>query len=320
MREFDAIERYFRPLSGEGALSLLDDAAVIEPRPGFDTIITTDVLVEGVHFLASTTASDIAFKTLATNISDCVAKGGVPHGYFVGLSVPAASATDDWFSSFSSGLKDAQTQFKCSLLGGDTTLSLSGITVCITILGYVPEGRMIKRSGAKPGHNVYVTGNIGDGALGLLCARDQIDGFIDLESAYFRPQPPTQFVQNLISFASASADISDGLIADAGHVAAASGVGMVIYRSDVPLSSSSKRFLEKYPQHAHLPLMGGDDYQVVFTAPPEHGSKIEELVAHLNHKVTKIGVCREGAGIDVVEPDGLPLDLANLGYEHFRES
>lgn len=320
MREFEAIAKYFKPLSGQGSLGLLDDAALIQARHGFDSVITTDVLVENIHFLSSARAADIAFKALAVNVSDCIAKGAKPHGYFVGLSVPASKATDTWFASFAEGLKNAQTQFECVLLGGDTTSSQVGVTICITVMGHVPEGCMIKRSDARVGDSVYVTGYIGDAALGLICEKEHLEGYDALRRAYLRPSPPIHLMQNLVSIASASADISDGLVADAKHVAAASEVGIRVNGADVPLSSSAYRFLSDHPEHSGLPFIGGDDYQTLFTVSTDNEHKVTELAAHLNHKVTKIGVCTEGKDVEVIGANGQPIGFTQSGYEHFRET
>lgn len=317
MGEFDVIERYFRPLCGEGALDLLDDAAILPKRPGHDVVVTKDLLVEGVHFLPHTDAAELAFRALAVNVSDCIAKGATPAHYFVGLSLDENHISGSWLQTFASGLQAGQDKYGCQLMGGDTTRSESGLTISVSMLGYVPSGQMIKRSGANAGDDVYVSGNIGDAALGLICAKNHIKGYDTLLSAFKRADPPHVLGPKLLGVATASADVSDGLLADAGHIAKASGLQLIINKGCVPVSIEANRFLEKHPQQTGELVTGGDDYQLLFTAPKKARETISKLASDLNYKVTKIGECVVGDGVRFMDSSNKPISIDMKGYTHF---
>lgn len=270
--EFGQIARLYRPLTrgAPEALDLLDDAAVIPSRPGFDLVVTKDAMVEGVHFLAGEAPDLVARKLLRVNLSDLAAKGAEPYGYFLGTAWPKAYG---WTARqrFAAGLAEDGEAFGLILLGGDTVSTPGPLTLSLTLLGWVPAGRMIRRSGGSPGDLVMVSGTVGDGFLGLAAARGETpdpDGF--LAGRYRLPTPRLDLRQALASGARAAADVSDGLIADAWHVAQASGCGLRLDLERLPLSASTRAWLERQPDRAAALIAlacGGDDYEVVCAGP-----------------------------------------------------
>jgi len=232
--EFDRIARHFRPLAGPGSLGLTDDAAVFTPPPGRELVVTADAMVESVHFLPGTAPGLVARKLLRVNLSDLAAMGAMPLGYLVTLSVPR-SFGDDWFAGFAAGLAQDQAAFGTALLGGDTTQTPGPLCVSLTAIGHVAPGQAIRRSGAQAGDEVWVTGTIGDGVLGLEAARGNLadpDGY--LAGRYNLPTPRLGLA--LHGWARACMDVSDGLFQDLGHICRASGVGAVVEADLVPLS------------------------------------------------------------------------------------
>lgn len=270
--EFGQIAALFRPLTrgAPEALELLDDAAVIPSRPGFDLVITKDALVEGVHFLADDPPDLVARKLLRVNLSDLAAKGAAPYGY---LLATAWSPAFDWprRQAFAEGLRADGEEFGLVLLGGDTVSTPGPLTVSATMLGWVPAGRMVRRGGARVGDLVLVSGAIGDGGLGLKAARGEIaDPEGRLAGRYRLPSPRVDLRERLLAHAHAAADISDGLIADAGHVAEASGLGLRLNLDLMPLSAEAKAWLTSQPDRAaalRALASCGDDYEIVCAAP-----------------------------------------------------
>lgn len=272
--EFGQIARLFRPLT-QGvaeAFDLLDDAAAIPARAGYDLVITKDALVEGVHFLPWEGPDLIARKLLRVNLSDLAAKGAEPYGYFLAT---AWSPGFGWpeRQAFADGLRQDGEAYGIVLLGGDTVSTPGPLTLCVTMLGWVPAGAMVRRGGAKLGDKVLVSGTIGDGGLGLMAARGEIedpDGA--LARRYRLPEPRLELREGLRAYAHAAADVSDGLIADAGHVAEASGLGLRLDLDQLPLSPDAARWLADQPDRAEgLRRLAtfGDDYEIVCAAPAE---------------------------------------------------
>lgn len=309
--EFEQIARLYRPLTrgAPEALSLMDDAAVIPQRPGFDLVVTKDALVEGVHFPAGEALDLVARKLLRTNLSDLAAMGAAPYGYFLAVAWP--TGTD--FAArelFAQGLRQDGEAFDLSLLGGDT-VSISGpMATSLTLLGWVPQGRAVRRSGARPGDLVMVSGPIGDGGLGLravLGEHEDPDGY--LAKRYRLPRPRLDLIEHLRDKASACADISDGLVADAGHIARASGVGLRLDLGHMPLSRAAAAWLADQPDRRQglvTLATSGDDYELVITAPPEACDRLGLPV---------IGVVEAGEGVTVLV-DGAPLSTAHRGWTH----
>jgi len=270
--EFEQIARLYRPLTrgAPEALELLDDAAVLAARPGMDLVLTKDAIVEGVHFLPGTPPGLIARKLLRVNLSDLAAKGAEPYGYLLAVAWPAAYGWPQR-QAFAEGLKLDSDAYGLTLLGGDTTSTPGALTLSLTMLGWVPAGRMVRRAGARAGDLVMVSGTIGDGALGLAAARGEIadpDGF--LAGRYHLPQPRVALREALHAHAHAACDVSDGLVADAGHIAEASGVGLRLDLERTPLSPPAQVWLAAQPdRRAALVRLatGGDDYEIACAAP-----------------------------------------------------
>lgn len=314
--EFDLIRNYFKPLSGEEGLGLLDDAALFVPGPGEDIVLTKDMIVSDVHFRACDNPADIAWKALAVNISDLIAKGARPNIYLLGLALDRG-LDEKWLQAFAAGLQAAQDYFKVKLVGGDTTRSKGGSVISVTALGTASSGGMIKRSHAEIGDDLYVTGTIGNGALGLKILQDGLKGYDELVQHYYRPKPKLAHIGLLRAFANAAIDISDGLAADAGHLAKASCLRVVINKDHLPLSEEAGRYLACNPEAFNQLLTGGDDYEVVFAVSPNQTHDMRDYCAQHGLHVTKIGRFVEGQGVEIREMDGSLVKLEKLGYDHF---
>ncbi|GHF29091.1 thiamine-monophosphate kinase [Kordiimonas sediminis] len=310
--EFKRIETYFRPLAGLEGLSLLDDASLISPPEGVDLVVTKDILIENVHFLSSDPADTLARKALAVNLSDLAAKGADPYLYYLGLAVPSG-VSDDWFAAFAQGLADMQDTYSLSLAGGDTTRSPDAIMLSITLIGTVPKGGMIQRSTARVGDLVCVSGTLGDGALGLLAAQGNIPANQHLLENYQRPVPRQDMVPIIRKVATASADISDGLLADLGHICTASGVGAVVRQAALPISDDANAVLASMPEYRPLIWSGGDDYELVFTVPAQYRAELESGHA----AVSIIGEIIDGAEVTLLDLDNNPVKVSRSGFQHF---
>ncbi|MDB5495631.1 MAG: thiL [Phenylobacterium sp.] len=308
--EFAEIERLFRPLTGgaPGAFDLLDDAAVVPQRPGFDLVVTKDAVVEGVHVPQGEAPDRIAQKLLRVNLSDLAAKGAEPFACFLAVAWPTGFGPAER-EAFASGLGEDLRAFGVDLLGGDTVVTPGPFWASLTALGWVPAGRMVRRAGAKPGNILWVSGVIGDGALGLAAVRGEVedaDGY--LAARYRRPTPRLDLREMLRTAATAAADVSDGLVADAGHIAAASGVRVAIDLDRLPLSPAARRWLDGQPDRDQALLTlatGGDDYEIICT-----GRAGETLAG-----CTAIGEVLAGEGLEV-RCDGMQLDPGAGGWRH----
>jgi thiamine-monophosphate kinase len=312
LSEFDDIARLFRPLSfgAPEALGLMDDAAQIPSRPGFDLVVTKDALVEGVHFLSTDPPALVGKKLIRVNLSDLAAKGARPYGCFLAVAFPAA-----WDAAmreaFAEGLGEDLRRFGLALFGGDTVFTPGPFTASLTALGWVEAGRMVLRSGARPGDILMVSGGIGDGALGLKAALGEIDSPY-LLGRYQAPEPRLDLAEVIKAQASASADVSDGLVADAGHIAEASGIGLELDLDAVPLSSEAQAWLDRQPDREAAMVglaTGGDDYQIVCTAPEGRAAALQAA------GFTAIGRAVEGAGVGV-RHRGRRLEIARGGWVH----
>ncbi len=307
--EFDWIAQLLRPLTrgAPEALDLLDDAAVIPSRPGFDLVVTKDALVAGVHFLTDDPLDLVARKLLRVNLSDLAAKGAQPWGYFLSTAWPTGA---DWSAKalFTGGLAADGEIFDISLLGGDTVTTPGPLTLTATLLGWVPQGGAILRKGARPGDLLAVSGVIGDGWLGLKAARGELDSAA-LADRYRLPMPRVDLIPTLRAHARAAADVSDGLLADAGHIATASDCGVRIDLDAVPLSPEARAWLQGQSATAEALTAlatGGDDYQIVCAL-----DAAREVPAGL----TVVGRFVEGQGITACF-DGDEVKVARLGWTH----
>lgn len=309
--EFGEIARLFRPLTrgAPGAFDLKDDAAVVPQRPGFDLVVTKDAIVEGVHFPVGEPPDLVARKLVRVNLSDLAAKAAEPFAAFLAISWPEGFGLKDR-ERFALGLAADLETFGVSLMGGDTVRTTGPLTASLTAMGWVPEGRMVRRSGARPGDRLLVTGAIGDATLGLAAVRGEIsdpDG--QLAFRYRLPEPRLDVRETLRRVATAAADVSDGLIADARHIAEASGVRIVVDLDKLPLSGAAATWLEAQSDIPGALLRlgsGGDDYEVVCTAPPG---------VRKPPGFTVIGEVEEGEGIEV-RAAGAPIDPGAGGWRH----
>lgn len=307
--EFSEIARLFRPLTGgtAGAFDLLDDAAVVPQRLGFDLVITKDAIVEGVHFPQGEGPGLVAKKLLRVNLSDLAAKAAEPFGCFLAVAWPKAFGPNDR-AAFAGGLGEDLKEYGVALLGGDTVSTPGPFTISLTALGWVPAGRMVRRAGAKPGDILAVSGTIGDGALGLLAVRGEVgdaDGF--LADRYRLPTPRLDLRAGLAAHATAAADVSDGLIADAGHIAEVSGVRLTLDLDRMPLSAQARRWVEAQPDRTAALVRlatGGDDYEIVCT-----------LAGEVPEGLTVIGEVSAGEGTEV-RAGARTLEVAQGGWRH----
>jgi thiamine-monophosphate kinase len=329
LSEHGLIARYFAPLARDfpGADGLKDDAAVIEPPPGADLVVTTDALVAGVHFFAGDAPADIAWKALAVNVSDLVAKGATLLAYSLALALPSPPSAA-FLAGFAAGLAEAQARFGILLSGGDTTGTGGGpLMICVTAFGTVPRGQAVRRGGARPGDSLYVSGTIGDAVLGLKLRRGDVDAAAwplgDAErdwllGRYLRPTPHTALAAVLLSHASAAMDISDGLAIDCGRLCAASGVAASIDASAVPLSPAASAVLAADSAMRRSILTGGDDYEVLFAVRGGEEAALEAVARQAGVPVTRIGAVGVGpAALSILDSNGTPLDLGVGGFDHF---
>lgn len=323
--EFDLIAKYFAPLAAgmPGALGLGDDAAIITPAPGREIVTTVDALTEGVHFLPDDPPGDIARKMLRCNLSDLAAMGARPIGYL--MTTALNDRVDEaWLAAFVAGLAQDQREFGIGLLGGDTTSTPGLLSLTVTAFGDVPAGRALRRNGSRAGDLVMVSGTIGDGALGLLASRGELgtrdkqdrDALIE---RYRLPQPRLKLGVALLerNLATAALDVSDGLVADLGHICEQSHLAATIHSAKVPLSDAARRVVSADPAKFLLCLTGGDDYELVFTIDPMKRKAVLELGDELNLPVTEIGETRGGQGVTVFDLEGLPSPLDRTGWKHF---
>jgi thiamine-monophosphate kinase len=324
MDEFDLIARLLRPLS-EGApeaLGLADDAAAIPSRPGFDLVATKDAVVEGVHFLSTDPPELVARKLLRVNLSDLAAKGAEPYGYLLAVAWPQ-SYPDEARAAFAAGLARDQAAFGIKLFGGDTVSTPGPLVATVTMLGWVPQGRMVRRSGARPGQVLLVTGTIGDGGLGLMAAKGELAGLeeadIDALAARYRtPEPRLALREALLANGAAGLDVSDGLIADVGHLAQASGVAIQIDLERLPLSKAAKAWLAREPDAgAALAALAaaGDDYELAIAADVAAALPLALVAAAGGFPLTPIGRVGEGEGVLVLHRRA-PVTVARTGWRH----
>ncbi|QDO98784.1 thiamine-phosphate kinase [Ferrovibrio terrae] len=323
--EFDLIARYLAPLStaAPGAFNLRDDAALLPVQPGEELVVTTDAMIEGVHFLAKDGAERIARKLLRVNLSDLAAKGAKPIGYQLILGLPG-TPDETWLTQFCSGLRRDQEAFGFPLYGGDTVRSPGGIILGVTAFGSLPAGSMLRRSGAQSGDDLYVTGSIGDAALGLETKLNHrlfsSAAMLFFDSRLHIPTPRLALGQGLRGLAHAALDVSDGLVQDAGHLAAQSNLMAVIEAAAVPLSLATRQVVQDDPDLLDVVLTGGDDYELLFAVSPSRASQIAALSRSVGLAATRIGRLESGQGVVVQDQSGSPLTLNRTGFQHFGGS
>jgi len=318
--EFGRIARYFAPLAGPGGLGLTDDAALIDCRPGHRLVMTADAIVEGVHYLSSDPPELIARKLLRVNLSDIAAMGARPLHYLMTAALPR-HIDDDWVGRFAAGLAEDQRQFGVDLLGGDSVSTPGPATFSLTAIGEVAAGAEIRRGGAQPGDRVWVSGTIGDAYLGLQALNGTLPIEADPERASFvrryqLPEPRTALGPRLTGIAHAMQDVSDGLLADLGHICEVSGVAATVSAARIPLSPPARRAAPMDSALIVALATGGDDYELLFTAPPAADAALAELAAELGTPLTTIGAIIPGCGVRLLDESGAEMPVALAGYRH----
>lgn len=316
MNEFDVIGRYFEKLTmgRVEAGGLLDDAAILNIPEGYELVVSSDTLNAGVHFMADAAPGDIAHKALRVNLSDLAAMGADPYCYQLNIAFPE-KPSGEWLSEFTDALLADQKEFKIFCSGGDTTSIKGALSISMTVMGLVSKGQAVKRKGAKEGDVLVLTGPVGDALIGLKILRDglvvdQPENFI---KACYRPMPRVALSEFIRTHAHAAIDISDGLIADVGHVAKASGLGVVIEADKVPFSDGARGLIEAGSITLADLVTGGDDYELALAVPPEVMVELETSGV----KFYPIGCFKAGGGVSVVNKDGCSVELNISGWTHF---
>jgi thiamine-monophosphate kinase len=320
------IARYFRPLASHpGALGLGDDAAVVTPPPGCDLVLTTDGVIAGVHFFPDDPPEHIGRKALRMNLSDLAAKGARPAGFL--MSVALRGEIDEaWIAAFAAGLGEDAARYACPLLGGDTDRTPGPTSVSIAAFGTVPHGKMVRRSTAKVGDSIVVTGTIGDAALGVLLRRDRNDQALRwrppdamsnyLQQRYLLPEPRNALAEAVLHHAAAAMDVSDGLAGDLAKLCRASSVATEIDVARVPLSQAARAAVAAEPALIETVLTGGDDYEIVLTLAPEKLPAFGAAAHAAGVAVTEIGRVTAGEGARFSR-DGETLAFARPSFSHF---
>jgi thiamine-monophosphate kinase len=320
--EDDLIARYFAPLAGPAGLGLSDDAALMRPPPGEDLVLTADALVAGVHFFADDPPRGIARKALRVNLSDLAAKGARPLGFLLALALPSDWG-EDWLEAFADGLgADART-YDCPLIGGDTVATPGPLMLSVTAIGAVPEGRMARRTGVKPGDRLYVTGTIGDAAIGLRVRQgrgpdiQQSDKTFLIER-YLTPEPRLKLIGAMTAHANAGMDVSDGFVGDLTKMLAASGVSARVPIFRLPLSPAARAAIAADPGLFVVAATGGDDYELLASAAPESAPAFEAAAAVAGVPLTLVGEAFEGRRPpSFIGADGNPVVFGRGAYSHF---
>src|SRR5271166_6207612 len=313
--EDEIIARFFAPLAGPAGLGLRDDAALLSPPAGEDLVVTTDALVGGVHFMADDPPEAIARKALRVNLSDLAAKGARPIGFLLSLALPR-DWREDWLKSFAAGLGADAEAFGCPLAGGDTVATPGPLTLSLAAFGAVPHGRMAARSGVKPGDRLYVTGTIGDAAIGLLARQGR---GLDIPQAdrnflldrYLAPQPRVALAPAMEAYAHGGMDVSDGFVGDLTKMLAVSGVSARVRVYRLPLSLAARAAIAANPDLFAVAATGGDDYEIIASVAPDSAPAA-------GVPVTPVGEAIEGhAEPCFVGPDGGLVTFARRSYSHF---
>lgn len=321
--EFGFIDRIGRsvPTAGAGVfLGIGDDCAALTLPAGELLLTTTDLLIEQVHFRRDWTDwRTLGRKSVAVNVSDIAAMGGRPRHLFLGLAVPAGMRVEE-LDEFLAGFLEACGHYGATLAGGDTCGSPGPLMISVTAEGAVPEGQLVRRRGARPGDAIYVSGTLGDSglALRLLLAGEAPEPF--LARRHHDPEARSDLGRALAqaNLPTAMIDVSDGLLADLGHLLKASGVGAAIEAAALPLSPSFLQALAQEPGLLDLALSGGEDYELLFTVPPEREAELADLAGSVGVPVTRLGrITAPEAGLSVIDRDGHPIRTRNTGYDHF---
>ncbi|HEY1506490.1 MAG TPA: thiamine-phosphate kinase [Stellaceae bacterium] len=322
LSEFERIARFFAPLAGPGALDLTDDVALIDGPAGEQYVLTIDTIIEGVDYFPDDPPFQVAQRLLRVNLSDLAAKGAAPFGYLLTTALPKTHG-EAWLDAFSKGLATDQKKFGVVLLGGDSSGTPGPPTLSATLIGRIARDKAILRSGAKDGDVVYVSGTLGDAALGLAVRKGELGAALSAEQRdylvdrYRLPQPRIALGQKLVGIASAMIDVSDGFLADLGHLCAASKLGATIPVNKLPLSPAARAAIASNPNFNSAVIAGGDDYELLFTASPRRASDVGAAMRDAGVTVTAVGSVTRGEGAVMLGADGQPVTVEKAGYAHF---
>ena len=319
MNEFELIEQCFKRPARQAVLGVGDDCALLDVGHGKQLAVSTDMLVEGRHFLSTVDPESLGHKALAVNLSDLAACGAKPLACTLALSLPQADR--DWVERFALGLFTLAEAHDCELIGGDTTRG--PLNICLTVLGEVPPGQALLRQAARAGDDVFISGQVGDARMALEVFR----GHLSLPASAFercrqrmeRPNPRVKLGLSLRGLAHAAIDLSDGLVGDLGHILKASGLGAQIQTRWLTGSPATSADLLSLPweQRLDMALAGGDDYELLFTAPCDSREQVYAVGASLGLAMTHIGHMTEQPGLRLLDPDGRPLAHQFSGFDHF---
>lgn len=333
MTKFDEVERtgeekliarHFQPIATHpGAMGLADDAAFLTPPPGCDIVLKADAIVGGVHFLPGDPAADVGRKALRVNLSDLAAKGARPLGFLLSLALPQ-DVEEGWLAGFAEGIRADAEAFGCPLLGGDTDGTPGPIVISVAMIGSLPASTMVHRAGARPDDRLFVSGTIGDAALGLALALAQGDRWpiAEAERSFLRsrhhlPRPRTALAEAIRAHASASIDVSDGLVGDVAKLCRASGVAARAEIAAIPFSDAARRVLAADASVLPRMLTGGEDFEIVCTVPPARADAFRAAAQAAGVAVCEIGRIEAGSGVRFQQADGQPMVFREASYSHF---
>ncbi len=314
--EFELIARHFTRPAANAVLGVGDDCALVDVTNGMDLAVSTDTMVSGTHFFADVDPETLGHKALAVNLSDMAAMGALPYWATLALTLP--SVDHAWLGAFAKGFFDLAEEFNVSLIGGDTTRG--PLTMTVTIMGEVPAGAAIRRSGAKAGNDIWVSGHIGDAALSVAHRHGRVkleeDDYREAVMRLYEPSPRVALGQALRGVATAAIDISDGLLADLTHICRLSAVGATVELAAIPLSPIGQKHIGTDAGRTAI-VAGGDDYELCFTAPVNARESIADLADVLGVPLTRIGQVKRGKGVSLFGPDGKAVKVDGRGYDHF---
>ena len=317
--EFDLIRRFFTRPVRHAVLGVGDDAALIRPTPGTELAVSTDMLVAGRHFFHDADPCLLGHKALAVNLSDMAAMGAAPRWATLSLALPEVD--EDWLRAFSLGFFDIARRYGVDLIGGDTTRG--PLNICVQIMGEVSAGQALRRSGARPGDEIWVSGHLGDAALALAHLQRRIalspPEAASCLPALHAPHPRVTLGEALVGLAHSAIDISDGLLADLSHILDASGVAADLAYPALPMSAALRARLDDEAARSCL-LAGGDDYELCFTAPASRHEQVRDISRRLDLPLTPIGIVREGAGLRLLDGNGREMPIGARGFDHFSEN
>jgi len=314
--EFDLIARFFSRPAPSAALGVGDDAALLVPTGGNQIVVTSDTLVCGIHFLAETDPHALGHKTLAVNLSDLAAMGARPRWVLLAITLPEIN--ESWLSAFANGFYDLAQRNGVELVGGDTTRGPLAFTV--TAIGEVAAGKALRRDQANQGDDLWVSGQLGSAALALAHLRGDLrmkgSGLDECLTKLHKPMPRVELGQALVGVASSAIDVSDGLVADAGHIAQRSGVRIELNYADMPCAGEVMS-MKNQPLARQALLAGGDDYELLFSVPPDRSGQVDAISARLRLAITRIGRICNGSGVTVLDDAGKAIELKMAGHDHF---